>query len=144
MGGRHQKNIIWWFQPFHSPDDNLIELGVWLKNKLAWKLFDNLDQLKPCVADIFIPTSTAFLASVISKTLLSTRLDYLGSRYIQGLIQLIISITFLPISHESRQFLEHHVTKPLKYLLLSSHPEHKPDNRLVRLVEKILTILTVR
>jgi len=75
-------NVILWFQPPHSPDCNPIErLWSWVKNKLAWKLFNDLDELKQKVADILIQTSAAQLASITSKILLSAQLDYLNYNF---------------------------------------------------------------
>ena len=75
-------NIILWFQPPHSPDCNPIErLWAWVKNKLAWQLFNNLDELKQSVAEILIQTPTTFLASITGKILLSAQLDYLACNY---------------------------------------------------------------
>ena len=54
---------------------------AWVKGKLAWKWFDNLDELKPQVAEVLIQTSTTFLASITGKTLLSAHLDYLAYNY---------------------------------------------------------------
>jgi transposase len=73
-------NIILWFQPPHSPDCNPIErLWAWLKGKLAWKLFDNLEELKQRLAEILTQITTEFVASLTGKRLLSANLDYLGS-----------------------------------------------------------------
>ena len=72
-------NIILWFQLPHSPDCNPIErFWAWIKTQLAWKLFDDLDQLKQNVTDILTPVSTTCLASLTGGTLLRTQLDYLG------------------------------------------------------------------
>ena len=51
---------------------------AWVKNKLAWQLFNNLDELKQSVAKILIQTPTTFLASITGKILLSAQLDYLA------------------------------------------------------------------
>ena len=75
-------NIILWFQPPHSPDCNPIErLWNWLKNQLAWKLFNDLEELKQQVANRLIQTTANQLASLTGKTLLSTQLDYLNYNY---------------------------------------------------------------
>jgi transposase len=75
-------NIILWFQPPHSPDCNPIErFWAWVKQKLAWQWFNNLDELKQQVAEILIQTSTILLASITGKTQLSADLDYLDSKF---------------------------------------------------------------
>ena len=66
----------------HSPDGNPIErLMAWVKNKLAWQLFNNLDELKQSVTKILIQTPTTFLAAITGKILLSAQLDYLACNY---------------------------------------------------------------
>ena len=68
-------NFILWFQPPHAPECNPIErLWNWIKCQLAWKLFDNLDELKQKVAEILVQTSAARLASITGKALLSAQL----------------------------------------------------------------------
>lgn len=54
-------------------------LWAWLKGKLAWKLFDNLEELKQRLAEILTQITMEFVASLTGKRLLSANLDYLGS-----------------------------------------------------------------
>ncbi|BAP56546.1 hypothetical protein THII_2249 [Thioploca ingrica] len=70
------ENIILWFQPAPSPDCNPIErLWAWLKRKLAWKLFDSLEELKRRLAEILAQTTTEFFAALTGEPLLSADLD---------------------------------------------------------------------
>ena len=72
-------NIILWFQPPHSPDCNPIErFWAWLKTQLAWRLFDNLEQLQQATAHILNQVSSDFLASISGQRALAAHLDYLG------------------------------------------------------------------
>ena len=69
-------NIIWWFQPPYSPDCNPIErFWAGVKTQLAWKLFNDLDELKQAVSNILTLVSTTFLASLTGGTLLRTQLE---------------------------------------------------------------------
>ena len=65
----------------HRTVIRLNDFGMGVKNKLAWKWVNNLDELKQQVADIPIWTSAAQLASLTGKTLLSAQLDYLTCNY---------------------------------------------------------------
>ena len=70
-------NVILWFQPSHSPDCNPIErVWSWFKDKLSWRLFNNLEALKQAVTDILIQTPHDFLASITGKHSLNESLDY--------------------------------------------------------------------
>lgn len=77
-------NIILWFQPPHSSNCNFIgRFWAWIKTQLAWKLFNDLDELKQEVTDILNRVLTSFLASLTGKTLfLSTQFDSLGCNII--------------------------------------------------------------
>lgn len=69
--------MILWFQPSHSPDCNPIErVWNWFKDKLSWRLFDNLDELKRDFSDILMQTPNDFLASLTGKHSLSEALKY--------------------------------------------------------------------
>ena len=73
-------NIILWFQPPYSPDCNPIErLWAWIKNKLAWQLFDDLEHLKHSTASILKQVSNSFIASISGQSLLSSALDSFGN-----------------------------------------------------------------
>ena len=80
-------NIILWFQPPHSPDCNPIErFWAWVKTQLAWKLFNNLDELKQAVSNILTPVSTTFLASLTGGTLLRTQLQSFSFNHINKVL----------------------------------------------------------
>ena len=70
-------NIILWFQPAHSPDCNPVErVWAWFKDKLSWRLFDNLEQLKQSVTRILTQVPNDFLASLTGKHSLTKALGY--------------------------------------------------------------------
>lgn len=56
-------NVVLWFQPPYSPECNPIErFWAWVKSKLAWRLFDNLEQLQKATASILNQVSNDFVA----------------------------------------------------------------------------------
>ncbi len=70
-------NVVLWFQPPYSPDCNPIErFWAWIKSKLAWRLFDNLEQLQQATAHILNQVPNDFLASISGQRPLTAALDY--------------------------------------------------------------------
>jgi transposase len=74
------ENIILWFQPAPSPDCNPIErFWAWVKGQLAWRLFNDLEQLKAEVALILKTLSLSFFSSITGKKRLLTELAFIKS-----------------------------------------------------------------
>lgn len=68
-----------WFQPPYSPDCNPIErFWAGVKAKLAWQLFEDLEQLQLATARILNQVSNDFIASISGRRSLVWDLDYLG------------------------------------------------------------------
>lgn len=61
-------NVILGFQPAHSPDCNPIEpFWAWVKGKIAWNLFEDLEHLKQTVSLQLNSISHSFLSSITGK-----------------------------------------------------------------------------
>lgn len=73
------ENIVFIFQPPHSPELNPIEqVWAWIKSKISWELYPSLDALKERVAEILCETGKEIFQSITGRKSLMTALEYAG------------------------------------------------------------------